>query len=707
MFRRCTIARRIGLLCAVVAGAVFSTVAGQAVADEADEVYEEFNQFCIKNFGAEKEPLVYEKFGKELQFVDQKKDTWQHVSENSACFAFETNLPAKTYVEYGETPRYGEKTPLPERHFYLHLHYLKNLETGKTYHYRFVALDERGNRIMTGDATFETKRIAGAVYIPGELGEAPYKLDKPNTTYVLKEDITAASQGFLITASGVALDLNGHTLVYDEEKPPPYAGKRKSWMRFAYDNTAPAGVRVSGRRVQGVKVLNGTIRQGKHNGSGDRKSLGCAIKGFGFNPVFISSAGTEVAGVTAEYAGKDIMGILAHYARGADVHHNVVTDKGTHITDRHQGLQTISGVSKPHHNLVKRARHRTMGGTGVYGNEIYLDTWATNAGGPSIGRGGAASSCYNNRIFGRGYHAIGIGVYSNAKNVKVSSNFIHLVSTEACKTRWPEYGKMSTMVGIRLTPWASPMDDIEIAGNTVVLYGKGGTGTRGFWPYTTSRIRNCRFNNNLIKIIDEASTGQHSAVHVSGAVKASHGPAYEGGTDPVITCRNNTFISNVCHIRFGGGSYCWGSNVHFYDCRFVKVGNNRRYRTFVLPPRRYTIKNHVIRDATFEGGASFDSVDDGRYKDPEKEHSYTVQWTVTVKTVPGATVTVKDKTGKKVFSGTADETGVVVVPLSQYLHDAEKGDTFFTPHTITVEKDGRRNTKKLTVDRKQIVQVGL
>ena len=89
-------------------------------------VYDEFNKFCIENFGAGKEPFVYEKFGKELKFVDQKKDTWQHISENSACFAFETNLPAKTYVEYGETAEYGKKTPLPERHFYLHLHYVNN-----------------------------------------------------------------------------------------------------------------------------------------------------------------------------------------------------------------------------------------------------------------------------------------------------------------------------------------------------------------------------------------------------------------------------------------------------------------------------------------------------------------------------------------------------------------------------------------------------
>ena len=88
-------------------------------------VYEEFNRFCIENFGAEKEEEVYKAFGQDLKVMEQ--GSWSYISESSACVAWETNLPAKTCVEYGTSTAYGQRTPQLERHFYLHIHYLKHL----------------------------------------------------------------------------------------------------------------------------------------------------------------------------------------------------------------------------------------------------------------------------------------------------------------------------------------------------------------------------------------------------------------------------------------------------------------------------------------------------------------------------------------------------------------------------------------------------
>ena len=147
----------VALVAAVAAG-------GQ---DGANKVYDDFNAFCKKYFGAEKEPLVYEKFGRDLKFTDG--GSWRHVSERSACVAFETSLPAKAWVEYGETARYGKRTPEPERHFYIHVHYLEGLEVGKACHYRLVAVDERGRRVTSKDRTFTTRAIPAAVHIPGDL----------------------------------------------------------------------------------------------------------------------------------------------------------------------------------------------------------------------------------------------------------------------------------------------------------------------------------------------------------------------------------------------------------------------------------------------------------------------------------------------------------------------------------------------------------
>ena len=61
-----------------------------------EQVYDLFNRFCLANFGAEKEPLVYDLCGKTLQ-VNPGGD-WVHPSETSACIAWETNLPAMAVV---------------------------------------------------------------------------------------------------------------------------------------------------------------------------------------------------------------------------------------------------------------------------------------------------------------------------------------------------------------------------------------------------------------------------------------------------------------------------------------------------------------------------------------------------------------------------------------------------------------------------------
>ena len=163
--------------------------------------------------------------------------------------------------------------------------------------------------------------------------------------------------------------------------------------------------------------------------------------------------------------------------------------------------------------------------------------------------------------------------------------------------------------------------------------------------------------------------------------------------------RDNTFVTNINHVAFGS-RYATGSNHHFYNCRFVKVGNDPRYKTFRWS-NAHPCKNHIVRDAVFEGGAGLESIHFG-----DGDHDLTVQWTLTVKTAPGAKVTIKDKTGEEVFSGTADDKGLVSAPLSQYRH-AAKGKTFFTPHTVTVGKDGRQTTKKVTVAAKEQVAIPL
>ena len=44
-------------------------------------------------------------------------------------------------------------------------------------------------------------------------------LNRPNTTYLLTRDLTFPLGGLLIKAEGITLDMDGHRLVYNNEKP--------------------------------------------------------------------------------------------------------------------------------------------------------------------------------------------------------------------------------------------------------------------------------------------------------------------------------------------------------------------------------------------------------------------------------------------------------------------------------------------------------
>jgi len=102
-----------------------------------------------------------------------------------------------------------------------------------------------------------------------------------------------------------------------------------------------------------------------------------------------------------------------------------------------------------------------------------------------------------------------------------------------------------------------------------------------------------------------------------------------------------------------------------------------------------------------------------------------VRWTLTVRTAAGAKVTVTDKDGQEVFSGVADEKGTVSKVLTQcVVHPVEwhpgmtadgkklrakdnnrHKEVLQTPHTVTVEVNGRKATRIVTMDHTQTVDL--
>lgn len=621
------------------------------------DLYDDFNQYCIQNFGAEipdAKELVYPKFGQYPYFI--KTGDWVHKSQNSAAIGFETNLPAKTHVEYGFTAAYGLRTPAPERPFYLHLHYLKNLLPDQTYHYRLVAVDERGYIIRSEDRTFQTRTIAGAIPVPGNLGNPPYILDQANKTYILTQDIVAQTRAFSIKADGVTLDLNGHTVTYDNGTPlVQHAG----WDRYVYYDDSTFGVYVGlWNDPKGIKIYNGIIKQGANNGAGTIQ--------YGFNPIYNCTGEVEIAGITAEYAGDSVGGIITHWGTSY-VHHNVVVDRGSVIDNRHQAIRAIMGrgPNPVHHNLVKRCRQIAIGYDGAYdSNELYIDSYATNAFGivPSPGM-----EISNNKIFGTGYHVDAIG-WNTQTNIH--DNYIHLQG-EAPNNRSDEYGAQCSVNGIRLTQYGGsyiPYENDYYIGNVILVKGRNGTSTmRGVQFFSDPYVKNLVFKDNVVKVmVDDAQTENAACI-------VAQGLADRMPLQLPILYQNNRIISNICNIRFMD-DYGGGGNHDFKQCTLVREGSDSRYRTLINGFWYWDCYNNDFIDTAVEGGASLDNyefIGTGR-RDFSVGHTlYVRAQNPQGQPLANQTIEVHDFTGMP-FTGRTDASGVAQLELMDYTMLADR-----------------------------------
>ena len=625
------------------------------------QIYEDFNVFCLQNFGAITESLTYQIFGNTLAFVDSGR--WSYESEQSAAISVETSLPARSYIEYGTTSSYGSRTSETDRFYYIHLHYLTNLQPNTIYHYRMVATDERGQSVPSADMIVQTRLRANVVYIPGNLGNPPYVLNSPNTTYVLTQDLVAPNRAFTIRASGITLDLNGHEVTYDDQ---PAKLSNAKWNDYLYSDVSTFGIYCyfGSGNVGNIKIVNGKVKQGRNNGTGDI--------GMGFNPIIAGANGApiEISGLTLEYSGISVDGLIAREGNSI-VHHNVVTDRGTGIVNRSQGVRAIwteNSSYAVHHNLIRRTRHQgIVASADIFSNEIYVDSYATNAFGISPARG---NQIYSNKIFGSGYHVVGIGWDSR---ITVSSNFIYLVAV-APTTRSDEYGADSSVNGIRLTQYTGESwlyENNLYQGNTIVVKGRDGAiSIRGVQFASDPNVKNLVFRDNTIKAesLDTRTAIAHCVV--------TQGISDRGSQQLPVFYRNNTFISNTNPIAFGD-SYGSGGNHHFEFCRFVRTGSDSRFRTVRIGYWIYDSFGNRIIDPMLETGTDlqnplFDG--DGRL-DYSVGHFLQIIAKDT-KGVPIASTAIQvyDNTGLSVSTMT-DGTGAAAMELIEYAYASIGGQT--------------------------------
>jgi len=387
------------------------------------------------------------------------REPWVFVSETSAIIYWQTDNPARSWVEYGLTPRCEQKTPLSAvspvtgQPYWTHFHRLRALEPEKTYYYRMVSLGTDGSTSASEVKTLTTRRYSRAVRIPDDLSGRPYVLDRPNTTYLLTRDVVFGLGGLVIKAEGVTVDLDGHTLTYNDEK----AVRPAEWDKRAYEGH-DFGIKIEGRFR--ARILNGCVRQGRGNTPGTPAGIGC-------NPIYSGGISVEIAGVEIVWSGDDVGGMFLHWGENDHVHHCVMEDLGTRVSDRHMGVRTAggSGWADYDHNLVKCARHQALvGGVRVTHNEIYLCSMATNSFGVSPSAAAARPvEVAHNRIFGIGEHPVGIAMFGAfLPGSTVHHNWVEV----KCTRKGQEYGYAGS--ACFRTTWGA--DHLDVGHNTFVAY---------------------------------------------------------------------------------------------------------------------------------------------------------------------------------------------------------------------------------------------
>lgn len=630
------------------------------------------------------------------------EETYEHVSETSAFIYWQSNESGHSYVEYGLATSFGSQTPMQGDNimqnfgktnvhygFYTHAHYVRGLQHNTQYYYRRVIVDKNGIYHYGPTQTFTTQDYSGTrIEVPGSLSGTPYVLNQANANYVLTQDITVGGGAIQILADGITFDLDGHTITYNNVHDGTDGGNQGVYIRGA-----------------NVKLLNGKIIQGAGN---DRGNVGTSI---GHNPVYFyplsSEVNNEVAGVYMQWSGMQIGGLMfGTGGSGFRAHHNIFYDLGNGIdgfTGRETMVKSIwlprAVYSTVDHNLIMRTRHTGIshyygnGGNGlIYNNEIYTDSYATNAFGIYFTGGASDSEVYNNKFFATGYHAVSIAIMGGNDNINVHDNDIVMWATDA-DCRWtaesgPLYHcPMSSMNGVRVM-WASPTN-CQLYNNNITIYGESpGSYGRGLWLFQRTTPLGIDVHDNIITTYGDSNT----VVCSIGANGYSDQDQYP------FTYYNNTIQSDICNVRFTD-EYGAARNTILENNTIRRLGNNPDYHPVSIGFWTENGDGHIFKDNILEGDVDLRDALWLGYTESGNTPllDYLVEWTLNVNFVDGggspisgATVTVENSSGIVYTTTTSASTVSTVLPefYNYHVADYTYGTANYAPYTITIDYAG-------------------
>ena len=236
----------------------------------------------------------------------------------------------------------------------------------------------------------------------------PATLWKSNTEYILEADVVADETAFTVKGSHITLNLNGHTVTYNNVSSKGCGVIQNDWDQR-----------------KDFVLINGEIIQGKGGGTGN-------AYGKGANPVFMLAVDPiELAGLKITYHGDNLAAIFVYRSHSKDdIHHNEIIDNGNVVTDRHSGVPVIrigGAGATIRHNIIHGARQIGIRSgdrptrAKVHHNEVHIDSTVTNSSGIT-----AAGAIHHNKVIGRGVHPIGIWPWAGTK---VYSNYVDVQNT--------------------------------------------------------------------------------------------------------------------------------------------------------------------------------------------------------------------------------------------------------------------------------------
>jgi uncharacterized repeat protein (TIGR01451 family) len=505
-------------------------------------------------------------------------------------------------------------------------------------------------------------------------------LDRGGETYVVNQNFSASGTALTITAANVVLDLGGHTVTYGT------GGAADCY-----------GVNIKGINAE---IKNGTLTQAAGN-----DAIHCHA--------ICSSWVSNVAGPIIH----DLT-INTHSAGS----------RGVYLVGGGVGLRIYGCVFNTSNTVV------SLDDEGCPAIQLW---------GPSYGSAAAHALIHHNTINGaqRGINLVGqepvdperspryVDIYSNqihplapATNAKVSTG-IHLFGSSHCRI-FDNVISTSHGRGIKLQYHS---DYNEVYGNTIDVsddqpdyynnvYGirlrHGPSYNKIHHNTVVCRSVNTANNQALVcfQLGDEQAVADSGVPYGNEIYSNTFDCRWNRDMDGARVCveiahigtgnsfHDNTLISNTWPVEFRDPSI----GPLEFRANTIRMGSapNEAWDTVMLWGDAGPAGPHRLIDTVCGPGVSLTDAHWGK-----NGGSYDVEWSLTAAVmdgkgaaISGATVTIQDKTGATVYTGTTDGAGKAVAALREYTN-ATGGKTYYTPHTVKATKAGYTDaTATVTVD---------